>query len=131
MAEECRSCHAEIDWAHKPDDTKSNPIDHGSCDDPKGNLIIWRDDHGVLRYRYRRKGENPAPGEHTGISHYATCPDSARWRNRSRPGDDTRSQPGEYRGTGDRSAQDAVPRAAGATPTRGAQPPPDGPTVEE
>lgn len=87
MAEECRSCRAEIDWAYKPepeDDgtVKSNPINRDSADDPAGNLIIWRDGHGVLRFRYRRKGDNPdrAKGEHTGISHFATCPERDKWR---------------------------------------------------
>lgn len=98
MTEECRTCHEPIDWAYREPTLeqprpKSNPIDHGSADDPKGNLIIWREppvsglgDQGVLRYRYRRKGEEPdrAKGEHTGISHFATCPDSKAHR-RSKP----------------------------------------------
>jgi hypothetical protein len=93
MPEMCRSCHAEIDWAYmdpgyvKPGEEhlkgnrpKANPVNHDSVDDPDGNLAVWRDGDGVLRYRYLRNGDVPAPGEHRGISHFATCPESARWR---------------------------------------------------
>jgi len=85
MAEECRSCGASIDWAFAPEPdengkVKSNPIDHGSADDPHGNLIVWRDKTGVLRFRYKRKGVALGPGEHTGISHFATCRQADQWR---------------------------------------------------
>lgn len=94
MSEMCRSCHAPIDWAYKEltegvtadgyigERPKSNPIDHGSVDDPAGNLAVWRDGQGVLRYRYLRKGDELRPGEHRGISHFATCKDREQWRKR-------------------------------------------------
>jgi hypothetical protein len=58
VTEMCRSCHAEIDWATRDpgaankdgwtgDRPKSNPVDHDSADDPKGNLAVWRDEGGV------------------------------------------------------------------------------------
>lgn len=85
MAEECRSCHAAIDWAYAPEadpdgKVKSHPVDHDSADKPGGKLAVWRDDSGVLRYRYLRKGDQLRRGEHTGISHFATCPNAAQHR---------------------------------------------------
>ena len=81
---ECRSCGHPVDWAYSlPDEQgveKTNPINHDSADDPKGNLAVWRDPDGVLRYRYLRKGDEPQRGEHRGISHFATCKQSATWR---------------------------------------------------
>jgi hypothetical protein len=87
---ECSSprCSEEIDWAYKDEEPKEgetpkrNPINRASVDDPAGNLEVWRDEHKVLRYRYLRKGEVPAPGHHRGISHYATCVDSESFRRR-------------------------------------------------
>lgn len=86
MAELCRSCHAEIDWAYSvnadAEKEKGNPINHDSVDDPNGNLAVWRDSQRVLRYRYLRKGEllRTSPKEHRGISHFATCPNAKEWR---------------------------------------------------
>lgn len=86
MAEECRSCRQEIDWATsvppEGEVEKTNPINRDSADDPKGNLAIWRDESGILRYRYLRKGDQLRRGEHRGISHFATCPNRDNWRNR-------------------------------------------------
>ena len=83
MPEMCRSCHAEIDWASNEDGTKTNPIDHDSADVPGGNLIVWRDVGGVLRYRYLRKadaGRDLKSFEHLGRSHFATCPNARQHR---------------------------------------------------
>ncbi len=87
MPDECRSCHVAIDWAYAPEPdgngkVKSNPIDHDSADSPEGNLIVWYSDDGVLRYRYKRKADVLRKGEHTGISHFATCKDRDKWRKR-------------------------------------------------
>jgi hypothetical protein len=96
MPDECRSCHAPIDWATKwPEEFKPDgqpkrvPVDHDSVDDPKGNLEVWSDtvwqsvddvNVTVVRFRYLLKGETPRDGHHRGVSHFATCPQSARWR---------------------------------------------------
>lgn len=94
---ECRSCHAEIDYAEKsPAELndkglpKMVPVNHDSVDDPKGNLEVWSapviDAKGnvgpatVLYFRYLRQGQQPAEGHHRGISHFATCPDRKQWR---------------------------------------------------
>ena len=86
--EECRSCRAPVTWAEKfPAELndrglpKTVPVDAGSHDDPNGTLAVWRDG-GVLRARYLKKGEEPAQGQHRGISHFATCPSAAQWRSR-------------------------------------------------
>jgi len=85
MTTRCRSagCQAEIDWAMsvaRPGAQPSKmPVDRASADDPAGNLAVWRDG-GTLRFRVLGKGEEPGPGEHRGISHYATCPAAASWR---------------------------------------------------
>lgn len=106
MPDECRSCHAPIDWASKwPEEfnehgkQKTMPINHDSVDDPKGNIEVWREPiiptttdapAMVLRFRYLRKGERPTPGHHRGISHYATCPQAGQWR----------KQPGQQHASG-------------------------------
>jgi hypothetical protein len=90
LAEQCDSCHAWIDWAVSAappvegERPKRNPIDHGSAGEPAGNLEVWRDEHGVLVYRYLKKGEEPADGHKRGISHFATCPQAGQWRGRRR-----------------------------------------------
>ncbi len=124
--EECRSCHAEIWWAtgtipeEKHPDGKSNPINHDpgppclgtgpECThNPKGNLAVWRDHLGLLKFRYLRKRLRPCtcredgtpdpycdehgdhggplkPGEHRAVSHWATCKDRARWKSRQAAG---------------------------------------------
>ena len=90
MAEECRSCHAEIYWATaeqaedgKPE--KSSPIDKATLGGEAGNLDTWRDGQGVLRYRYIRKAEQAAAlpeGHLRAVSHFATCAQAASWRKR-------------------------------------------------
>jgi hypothetical protein len=81
----CRSasCQAEIDWAQSVPEAgvapSLMPVDRASADDPSGNLAVWREGR-TLRFRVLAKGEGPRPGEHRGISHYASCPDAASWR---------------------------------------------------
>ena len=84
---ECRSCHAVVDRATSPplaeggpDKRTTMPINRDSVDDPEGNVEVWRDNGGTLRYRGLKKDEDPRPGRHRGISHFATCPDAASWR---------------------------------------------------
>lgn len=78
----CRSCQAEIDWAVTDPGRKAMPVDHGSADDPAGNLAVWRDGEGTLRCRVLRKGEDPAAGQLRGQSHWASCPQSAEHKRR-------------------------------------------------
>ena len=78
---ECRSCQITVDWATLPDG-KTIPIDRSSAGDPTGNLAVRRTDTGTLEVRYLKGGEEPEPGEKRGISHFATCPQAANWRER-------------------------------------------------
>lgn len=71
----CRSesCGARIDWATSvPADGEQParmPVDHWSAGDPAGNLAVWRDGGGRLRFRALRRGEEPGPGEKRGVCH--------------------------------------------------------------
>jgi hypothetical protein len=101
--EECRSCHAPIDWCVKyPEEVnektglpKTIPIDHGSWDDERGNIAAWRGEPLALRdgspgpsiiyARYITKREPFREGkEHRGISHFATCKQAGQWRGSNR-----------------------------------------------
>ena len=62
----------------------TTPVNQDSAGDPKGKLAVRRDESGVLRFRYLKKDEEPGPGEKRGITHFATCEQSASWRSRSR-----------------------------------------------
>lgn len=96
MAEQCWSCQAPIWWAYSaPADggqEKANPINDPVllCGGPgfncthDGNLAVWRDSHGVLRYRYLRKDDKLGSGEHRAVSHFATCAHRDRWRRNRR-----------------------------------------------
>lgn len=85
----CRAqrCRARIVFAlpEPPAPQNSHPVDWDSADQPgpQAGLEVWRDEHGVLRYRVLKRGERPAPGRHLGTSHYATCSDPAAFRRRS------------------------------------------------
>jgi hypothetical protein len=96
---ECGSCHTPIDWAEKTpvelNDKglpKTIPINHDSVDDPAGRIEVWRESitgeggqpYLVLRARYLKKGESPAQGHHSGVSHFATCVQAAQWRGNQR-----------------------------------------------
>lgn len=81
---ECRSCQIPVDWGTLPD-SKAIPIDRSSAGDPKGNLAVRRTDAGTLKVRFLKADEQPEPGEKRGISHFATCPQAANWRERKAP----------------------------------------------
>lgn len=63
----CRSCGAPILWA-RTTKSKSIPLDADPCED--GNLTLIE---GVAHY-------GALAGQRHYKSHYATCPDAARWR---------------------------------------------------
>jgi hypothetical protein len=81
----CRSCPAKIDWAKLPNG-KAIPVDRASADDPAGNLAVSRQEDGRLAARYLKGREDPGPGEHRGISHFAACPNARQHRRREAPG---------------------------------------------
>lgn len=75
MAAECRrdGCQEEIDWATTPKD-KQMPVNHSSAGVEGGDLAVWRDgQHGDLRCRVLKKGEQIGPGEILGTNHWRTC----------------------------------------------------------
>lgn len=91
MAEECRSCHAEVYWATsvppEGEKEKSNPVNADSLGEPGGNQDTWRDENGLLRYRYIRKAQMSADlpeGHLRAVSHFATCSEAASWRRKGR-----------------------------------------------
>jgi hypothetical protein len=89
MASICQgeTCQAVIDWATWPDGTHRHPITRPRpCPGPgeacthEGNLAVWRDGSGRLRWRSLVEGEQLAGREHRGRSHYADCPDADAFR---------------------------------------------------
>jgi hypothetical protein len=96
MAEECNSCHAEIDWAQHTDPTrKAQPVDHDSAGKEGGRLALWRDPQtGVLMFRYLSKKNPLRPGEKLGTSHWGTCTHSTEWRGHPRSDPDSPGRPG-------------------------------------
>lgn len=99
-ATECDSCHTEIGWAEKTPvelteygRPKMIPVDAASIGDPAGRIEIWQvpviplasgNGHAPAWLgRYLRKGEVPAPGHTTAVTHFATCPQANQWRRRS------------------------------------------------
>jgi hypothetical protein len=87
----CAACPTDIDWAVSPEPNPATgrvsrmPVDHDSAGHPTGNLAVWRNPQTkTLHFRVLRKGEEPGPGEIRGMSHYATCADPARFRDRAR-----------------------------------------------
>jgi hypothetical protein len=94
VAEECRSCHAEVYWALPADpESTSNgmPLEKAALGDPAGNVDTWRDSQGVLRYRYIRKAEMSAElpeGHLRAVSHFATCSEAASWRRKGKRSQD-------------------------------------------
>lgn len=75
----CKSCSKDIVWATLPDG-KLIPLDAKPVVD--GNLAARRDERGDLVVRYLKAGEQPADGEHRGITHFATCPNAGQHRRR-------------------------------------------------
>jgi hypothetical protein len=97
---ECGSCHAPVYWCVKsPEELqdkgpnrgkpKTAPVDVASVGAADGKLEVWSEpvipvrDGGaayVLRFRYLKRGEEPAEGHKRATSHFATCPDAGSWR---------------------------------------------------
>lgn len=70
MTERCRSCDAPIEWAVTPKGSRI-PLDIHSH--PKANIVV---EDGIARV----VGE----GNGVRISHFATCPNAAKHRKRTR-----------------------------------------------
>ncbi|MFI7608843.1 5'-3' exonuclease H3TH domain-containing protein [Micromonospora sp. NPDC049366] len=75
------TCTAAIRWAVTVDG-KRMPVDFAP--DPAGNLVRVMVAAGDWRIRVLAAGEEPPPGAHRWTSHYATCPDAAKFRNAGR-----------------------------------------------
>ncbi len=75
----CGSCNAPIVWAKDPAG-KSIPVNHGS--DPGGNLAVQEARGGGLHVRYLRRDSVLTVHEWRATSHFASCPDAAKWRER-------------------------------------------------
>lgn len=75
----CRTCGAEIAWATTPAGSLI-PLD--AQPHPTGNLAVHRNARGDLIARPLKAEDEPDAGEKRGISHFATCPDSAAHRRR-------------------------------------------------
>lgn len=79
MPAECwkPECLAPIITAYsvtpEDEDEKPMPVDHDSIGGERGHLAVWRDRHGLLRWRRLREGEEPAEGESRAVSHWGTC----------------------------------------------------------
>ena len=70
----CRSCNAPIEWGTS--DTTGKPIPLDLAPSPTGNLSI-------VNGRVRAYGSDDARvHRERRVSHFATCPDAADWRNR-------------------------------------------------
>lgn len=67
MSATCRACRAPVEWA-ATERGKRIMLDLPSAD-PKANIIVTDGVAHVVK-----------PGEGTRISHWATCPDAARFR---------------------------------------------------
>lgn len=80
MPAECwkPACAAPIimAWSVTPEDQdeKPMPVDHDSIGGDAGELAVWRDVHGLLRWRRLTKtAPGLGEGERRAVSHYATC----------------------------------------------------------
>ncbi len=74
----CKSCQAPISWATCggsliPLDAQPREV---------GNFAVHRNERGDLIARPLKAGEQPDAYEKAGISHFATCPNSASHRRR-------------------------------------------------
>jgi hypothetical protein len=52
------------------------PVNRGSAGDPSGTLAVRSADGGLIA-RVLKDGEQPEAGEWLGVTHWATCPQSA------------------------------------------------------
>lgn len=80
MNESRMCCGIWIDFAWPEGDGPAMPVERRSADQPGGNLAVSRIPGGGLRYRVLRDGEEPGPGEHRAVSHFANCDQAGRWR---------------------------------------------------
>lgn len=80
MADRCKSCGAEIEWATSAKTGKAIPLDLGEAVAVPGRpisvlLVVWE---GVAR---PAQLDDP-PSVKLRTSHFATCPQAASWRKR-------------------------------------------------
>lgn len=73
MSATCRSCGKPIFWIPSETTGKLTPIDVDP--DPSGNVVIILPE---MMYRVLKKREPRPPTTYT--SHFATCPDAAKYR---------------------------------------------------
>lgn len=78
---ECKSCRAPIQWA-VTSRGKQMPVDAGTA--PDGNAAVRKLPGGALGVRHLRADSPLADGERRTVSHYVTCPDAKKWRERGR-----------------------------------------------
>lgn len=76
---QCRSCGAKIDWI----ETKSGsmmPVDpeYVEYDEAEAGTVLVTDGGNI----YTVKDEQNLPNVRGRISHFASCPDSKKWRKR-------------------------------------------------
>ena len=77
MGDTCRSCHAPVIWLEHVRTGKRAPIDAVAA--PEGNIVV-NEAAGTYRIAENRDLVDREP-LHT--NHFATCPQSAAWRERS------------------------------------------------
>lgn len=70
----CRSCHAPILWAESVGSHKRMPLD--AAPSPEGTVYLSAEPDGKTYARVMNKGRFPEMR----TSHFATCPDAAKWR---------------------------------------------------
>jgi hypothetical protein len=75
----CRSCGAAIEWGRDPAG-KRVPVN--AYGDENGNLAVQEARGGGLHVRYLRKDGALTVHEWRATSHFASCPDAAKWRER-------------------------------------------------
>jgi hypothetical protein len=80
---QCSACHAEIAWAFTPRG-KRMPID--ADPHPAGNVVVSVADSGRLECRVLSRIEVSLQPDDVELyrSHFATCPDAQRFRDRKR-----------------------------------------------
>lgn len=83
MSSTCRSCGAPVVWARTTD---GKPMPLNAVPDPAGNVAAHRDPTAVSAYggalvaRVLKAGEEPAPWEVRGTSHFSSCPNADEHR---------------------------------------------------
>lgn len=77
MTARCRSCQAEIVWA-ETERGKRMPVD--AAPNPRNGSIVLRERAGEAPLAIAGVPDEAFPGEPRYTSHFATCPEAARWR---------------------------------------------------